>query len=103
MYPRPYLFALHRLSHQRSNQLLAGRMFHDHQKVVANKIYDIEISKIEEEYELAMQGVKTKLIEALIEKKRKLVEEKASEVFNTLPIILTGTQFFFRVILFYQL
>lgn len=100
LYPRPYLFQLHHLSLIRENNLLSNRMFHDHQKFVANNVYNTQVKKIEEEYELATKGVKIRLLESISEKRRRLIEEKANEAIN--PMVLTGKNFY-RFFLFFFL
>jgi hypothetical protein len=82
MHPTPYLFALHRLSLARSNQLLGIRLFHDHQIGVAKRLYDAEVERIEEEYEGATKGVVERLMEGVEERRKKLSEEKEGEGVN---------------------
>lgn len=79
MHPTPYLFALHRLSLQRSNELLAIRLFHLHQVTVARKLYAAEVERIEDEYEGATKGVVERLLEGVEERRRRLHEEKDGE------------------------
>lgn len=79
MHPTPYLFALHRLSHERANTLLAVRLFHAHQTAVARRMYDAEVERIEDEYEGATKGVVERLLEGVEERRRRLVEEKDGE------------------------
>ena len=82
MHPTPYLFALHRLSLSRANQLLGVRLFHDHQLGVARRLYDAEVEKIEEEYEGATKGVVERLLEGVEERRKKLMEEKEGDGVN---------------------
>lgn len=79
MHPTPYLFALHRLSHDRANTLLAVRLFHAHQTAVARRMYEAEVERIEDEYEGATKGVVERLLEGVEERRRRLVEEKDGE------------------------
>lgn len=79
MHPTPYLFGLHRLSHQRENQLLAIRLFHAHQVSVARKLYDAEVERVEEEYESATKGVVERLLEGVEERRKRLTDEKEGE------------------------
>ncbi len=79
MHPTPYLFALHRLSHERANTLLAIRLFHAHQAAVARRMYEAEVERIEDEYEGATKGVVERLLEGVEERRRRLVEEKDGE------------------------
>lgn len=89
IFPRPYLFGLHELSFKRSKELLSNRMFHDHQQLIAKTLYEGEVKKVEEEYEMATKGVQLKLMEAILEKKKRLMEEKSSEV-ALVPLVLSG-------------
>ncbi|KAL8276152.1 hypothetical protein RQP46_011446 [Phenoliferia psychrophenolica] len=79
MHPTPYLFGLHRLSHQRENNLLAIRLFHAHQVSVARKLYDAEVERIEDEYEGATKGVVERLLEGVEDRRRRLTDEKEGE------------------------
>ncbi|SGY35305.1 BQ5605_C002g01750 [Microbotryum silenes-dioicae] len=79
MHPTQFLFGLHRLSMERSNQLVATRLFHAHQKTVARKLYEAEVERIEEEYESAAKGVVERLLEGVEERRRRLTEEKDGE------------------------
>lgn len=79
MHPTPYLFSLHRLSHERSNKLLEVRLFHQHQQAVARRMHEAEVERIEDEYEGATKGVVERLLEGVEERRRRLVEEKEGE------------------------
>ncbi|KAK4050486.1 hypothetical protein OIO90_005069 [Microbotryomycetes sp. JL221] len=79
MHPTPYLFALHRLSHQRANSLLAIKLFHLHQVAVARKLYDAEVERTEDEYESASKGVVDRLLEGVEERRRRLTEDKEGD------------------------
>ena len=79
MHPTPYLFGLHRLSHQRENNLLAIRLFHAHQASVARKLYEAEVERIEDEYEGATKGVVERLLEGVEDRRRRLTDEKEGE------------------------
>ena len=79
MHPTPYLFGLHRLSHQRENNLLAIRLFHAHQVSVARKLYEAEVERIEDEYEGATKGVVERLLEGVEDRRRRLTDEKEGE------------------------
>jgi hypothetical protein len=93
MHPTPYLFALHRVSLQRANQLLAIRLFHTHQVTVARKLFEAEVERIEDEYEGATKGVVERLLEGVEERRKRLNEEKEGEgvslgAFHTSPHLL---------------
>lgn len=79
MHPTPYLFALHRLSLARANQLLGVRLFHDHQLAVAKRLYAAEVEKIQEEYEGAAKGVSERMVEGVEERRKRLSEEKEGD------------------------
>ncbi|KAK4700652.1 hypothetical protein P7C70_g5591, partial [Phenoliferia sp. Uapishka_3] len=79
VHPTPYLFGLHRLSHQRENSLLAIRLFHAHQVSVARKLYEAEVERVEEEYEGATKGVVERLLEGVEDRRRRLTDEKEGE------------------------
>lgn len=79
MHPTPYLFSLHRLSLQRSNNLLAIRLFHMHQVAVARRLCEAERERVEEEYENAAKGVVERLLEGVEERRRRLTEEKEGD------------------------
>lgn len=71
-----YLFRLHELSIQRDIELSHIKQEADYRRTVAQRLYDQEVERIEDEYELAKRGVKEKLLEACEERIKKLREEK---------------------------
>ncbi|BGP12452.1 hypothetical protein JCM10213_006982 [Rhodosporidiobolus nylandii] len=79
MHPIPYLFSLHRLSMERSNQQVAIRLFHQHQVASAKRLYEAEVERIEDEYEAATKAVVERLLEGVEERRRRLAEEKEGE------------------------
>lgn len=80
MHPTAFLFSLHRLSLQRENELLKSRLLREHQRTVAKKLYEAEVLKIEEEYELAKRSVQESLVDVVEEKRRMLWAEKEAEI-----------------------
>ncbi|GAA5972638.1 hypothetical protein JCM11641_002949 [Rhodosporidiobolus odoratus] len=79
MHPIPYLFSLHHLSMERSNQQVAIRLFQQHQVAAARRLYEAEVERIEDEYEAATKAVVERLFEGVEERKRRLAEEKEGE------------------------
>ncbi|GAA6058516.1 hypothetical protein JCM10212_006955 [Sporobolomyces blumeae] len=79
MFPTPYLFSLHRLSLERANRQLEIRLFHTHQVASARRLYDAEVERIEDEYEMATKGVVDRLLEGVEERRRRLMDEKEGE------------------------
>lgn len=82
MHPTPYLFALHRLSLQRANHLLAVRLYHANQVSIARKLYEAEVERIEDEYEGATKNVVERLLEGVEERKKRLMDEKDGDGLN---------------------
>ncbi|GAA5922742.1 Sds3p [Sporobolomyces koalae] len=79
MFPTQFLFSLHQLSMERANRQLEIRLFHTHQVASARRSYDAEVERIEDEYEGATKGVVERLLEAVEDRRRKLMEEKEGE------------------------
>lgn len=71
-----YLFRLSELSIQRDIQLAAIKQDCESRRHVAQRLYDMEVERIEDEHELAKKGVKERLLEACEERTKKLREEK---------------------------
>lgn len=78
----PYLFELHQLSLGRSNEVVAIKLLHEHQRSVARKLYEAEVERIEDEYESATKGVVDRLLDSVEERRRRLHEEKDSDGIN---------------------
>ncbi|EIM20796.1 hypothetical protein E3Q22_01814 [Wallemia mellicola] len=71
---------LYELSLERDAILSAIKHTYGYAMDSAKSLYEIERSRVEEEYDSVQRSIKTKLIDAIEEKKRKLKEEKDMEV-----------------------
>lgn len=73
-------FALYQLTLERDAVLSSAHHSFNYAVDSARSLYEIEKSKVEDEYELAQKSIKAKLIEIIDEKKRKLKEEKDMDI-----------------------
>ncbi|TIA91433.1 hypothetical protein E3P99_01088 [Wallemia hederae] len=71
---------LYELSLERDAVLSATKHSYGYAMDSARSLYEIERSRIEEEYDVVQRSIKSKLSEAIDEKKRKLKEEKELDV-----------------------
>ncbi|TIB06754.1 hypothetical protein E3P96_00099 [Wallemia ichthyophaga] len=77
---REQTLRLYELSLERDAQLSAVKHAHGYAMDSARSLYEIERACVQEEYDVVQRSIKTRLSEAIEEKRRKLKEEKDADV-----------------------